>query len=114
MIMIQVADNPWWFWGEGEGEEWTQGGRGAHGGRGTRSCPVGSPSPSSMQAGDDEEGGVEVEEDGWDVVQAPFLPPPPSQPDEVEHWTRAMFTDATTTSAGGSSGSSGSRAHGGT
>ncbi|KAK9830499.1 hypothetical protein WJX72_012100 [[Myrmecia] bisecta] len=51
--------------------------------------------------------------DDWDIVQrpavwsgvrdgrlahanddVPFLPPPPSQPDEVEHWTRAMFTDA--------------------
>ncbi|GLI68199.1 hypothetical protein VaNZ11_012543 [Volvox africanus] len=42
----------------------------------------------------DDDDPVEVEEDGWDVVQAPFLPPPPSQPDEVEHWTRAMFTDA--------------------
>ncbi|KAG2482659.1 hypothetical protein HYH03_018432 [Edaphochlamys debaryana] len=43
----------------------------------------------------------EVEEDGWDVVQAPFLPPPPSQPDEVEHWTRAMFTDASSSLRGG-------------
>jgi hypothetical protein len=23
-----------------------------------------------------------------------LLPPPPSQPDEVEHWSRAMFSDA--------------------
>jgi hypothetical protein len=22
------------------------------------------------------------------------LPPPPSQPDDVEHWTRAMYLDA--------------------
>uniref|UniRef100_A0A7S1XAG3 Uncharacterized protein n=1 Tax=Tetraselmis chuii TaxID=63592 RepID=A0A7S1XAG3_9CHLO len=44
-----------------------------------------------------EEGGGAEEEgeaDDWDLVQRPFLPPPPSQPDEVEHWTRAMFTDA--------------------
>ncbi|KAG2426499.1 hypothetical protein HXX76_011727 [Chlamydomonas incerta] len=45
--------------------------------------------------------GEEVEEDGWDVVQAPFLPPPPSQPEEVEHWTRAMFTDASRAGGGG-------------
>lgn len=31
------------------------------------------------------------EDEGWGVVQAPFLPPPPSQPDAVEHWARAMF-----------------------
>uniref|UniRef100_A0A383VLN9 Uncharacterized protein n=1 Tax=Tetradesmus obliquus TaxID=3088 RepID=A0A383VLN9_TETOB len=33
----------------------------------------------------------EEEDEGWGVVQAPFLPPPPSQPDAVEHWARAMF-----------------------
>lgn len=45
----------------------------------------------ALQAhGDDDEGDME----GWDMVQEPFLPPPPSQPDAVEHWTRAMFTDA--------------------
>lgn len=33
--------------------------------------------------------------EGWDVVSAAaVLPPLPSEPDEVEHWTRAMFTDA--------------------
>jgi len=32
--------------------------------------------------------------DEWDIVHRPFLPPPPSQPDEVEHWSRAMFEDA--------------------
>jgi hypothetical protein len=40
-------------------------------------------------AGWDEE---EEDEDGW-VVQTPFLPPPPSQPDEVEHYVKAMFAD---------------------
>lgn len=42
---------------------------------------------------DDLEAEDEEEEEGWGFVQAPFLPPPPSQPDEVEHWARAMFTD---------------------
>ncbi|XP_076906976.1 uncharacterized protein LOC143563288 [Bidens hawaiensis] len=32
--------------------------------------------------------------DGWDLVE-PTLPPPPSQTEDVEHWTRAMFIDAT-------------------
>lgn len=40
-----------------------------------------------MCTGWDEE---EEDEDGW-VVQTPFLPPPPSQPDEVEHYVKAMF-----------------------
>ncbi|CAL9179891.1 unnamed protein product [Musa hybrid cultivar] len=31
----------------------------------------------------------------WDIVECPTLPPPPSQVEDVEHWTRAMFTDAT-------------------
>lgn len=43
---------------------------------------------------------VEEEEEvleGWDVVHRPFLPPPPcSQPDEIEHWSRAMFRDNNT------------------
>ncbi|ONK75489.1 uncharacterized protein A4U43_C03F17440 [Asparagus officinalis] len=33
--------------------------------------------------------------DGWDLVEHPTLPPPPSQIENVEHWTRAMFVDAT-------------------
>ncbi|KAM0936135.1 hypothetical protein DsansV1_C27g0200301 [Dioscorea sansibarensis] len=33
--------------------------------------------------------------DGWDLVEHPTLPPPPSQVEDTEHWTRAMFTDAT-------------------
>ncbi|KAM7268249.1 hypothetical protein ACFE04_010415 [Oxalis oulophora] len=33
--------------------------------------------------------------DGWDLVEFPKFPPPPSQSDDVEHWTRAMFIDAT-------------------
>lgn len=33
--------------------------------------------------------------DGWDLVEHPTFPPPPSQNEDVEHWTRAMFIDAT-------------------
>ncbi|KAJ7549409.1 hypothetical protein O6H91_07G052700 [Diphasiastrum complanatum] len=33
--------------------------------------------------------------DGWDMVEHPTLPPPPSHSEDVEHWTRAMFIDAT-------------------
>ncbi|EHA8589078.1 hypothetical protein COCNU_scaffold007924G000010 [Cocos nucifera] len=32
--------------------------------------------------------------EGWDIVEHPPLPPPPSQVEDVEHWTRAMFIDA--------------------
>ncbi|XP_076932535.1 uncharacterized protein LOC143598117 [Bidens hawaiensis] len=32
--------------------------------------------------------------DGWDLVE-PTLPPRPSETEDVEHWTRAMFIDAT-------------------
>lgn len=34
--------------------------------------------------------------EGWDIVEHPKFPPPPSQNEDVEHWTRAMFIDATT------------------
>lgn len=33
--------------------------------------------------------------DGWDLVEHPTFPPPPSQIEDIEHWTRAMFIDAT-------------------
>lgn len=32
--------------------------------------------------------------EGWDLVE-PAFPPPPSESEDIEHWTRAMFTDAT-------------------
>lgn len=32
--------------------------------------------------------------DGWDIVEHPTLPPPPSHSEDVEHWTRAMIIDA--------------------
>jgi len=32
--------------------------------------------------------------EGWDLVDYP-TPPPPSEAEDIEHWTRAMFTDAT-------------------
>ncbi|KAJ7965654.1 DNA-directed RNA polymerase II [Quillaja saponaria] len=31
----------------------------------------------------------------WDLVEHPTFPPPPSQSEDVEHWTRAMFIDVT-------------------
>ncbi|XP_075516766.1 uncharacterized protein LOC142551419 isoform X1 [Primulina tabacum] len=33
--------------------------------------------------------------EGWDIIEHPTFPPPPSQNEDVEHWTRAMFIDAT-------------------
>uniref|UniRef100_A0A5B7A129 Putative DNA-directed RNA polymerase II protein isoform 1 n=1 Tax=Davidia involucrata TaxID=16924 RepID=A0A5B7A129_DAVIN len=33
--------------------------------------------------------------EGWDLVEHPTFPPPPSETEDVEHWTRAMFIDAT-------------------
>lgn len=33
--------------------------------------------------------------EGWDLVEHPTFPPPPSQCEDIEHWTRAMFIDAT-------------------
>ncbi|CAH9113311.1 unnamed protein product [Cuscuta epithymum] len=33
--------------------------------------------------------------EGWDLIEHPTFPPPPSQTEDVEHWTRAMFIDAT-------------------
>ncbi|KAL4197598.1 hypothetical protein AMTRI_Chr04g189070 [Amborella trichopoda] len=33
--------------------------------------------------------------EGWDIVEHPPLPPRPSESEDVEHWTRAMFIDAT-------------------
>ncbi|KAG2709204.1 hypothetical protein I3760_05G227800 [Carya illinoinensis] len=33
--------------------------------------------------------------EGWDIVEHPTFPPPPSQTEDIEHWTRAMFIDAT-------------------
>ncbi|KAF9593214.1 hypothetical protein IFM89_020709 [Coptis chinensis] len=29
--------------------------------------------------------------EGWDLVEHPTFPPPPSQSEDIEHWTRAMF-----------------------
>ncbi|CAA6659524.1 unnamed protein product [Spirodela intermedia] len=31
----------------------------------------------------------------WDIVEHPTFPPPPSQSEDIEHWTRAMIIDAT-------------------
>ncbi|CAN6464298.1 unnamed protein product [Victoria cruziana] len=37
---------------------------------------------------------VESLVEGWDIIEHPTLPPP-SQAEDIEHWTRAMITDAT-------------------
>ncbi|KAK1302995.1 hypothetical protein QJS10_CPB12g01283 [Acorus calamus] len=33
--------------------------------------------------------------EGWDIVERPTFPPPPSQSEDIEHWTRAMLIDVT-------------------
>lgn len=33
--------------------------------------------------------------DEWHLVEHPTFPPPPSETENVEHWSRAMFIDAT-------------------
>lgn len=33
--------------------------------------------------------------EGWDLIEHPPFPPPPSNSEDIEHWTRAMFIDAT-------------------
>lgn len=53
----------------------------------------------ALEGDDDDE-----EDEGWGVVRAPFLPPPPSRPDDVEHWTRAMITDNLGVVGGGGGG----------
>ncbi|XP_010544290.1 PREDICTED: uncharacterized protein LOC104816946 [Tarenaya hassleriana] len=40
-----------------------------------------------------EDGKNEGLTDGWDMVEHPKYPPPPSQSEDIEHWTRAMFID---------------------
>jgi len=42
----------------------------------------------------DSDGKNECLVEGWDIVEHPTFPPPPSQSEDVEHWTRAMFIDA--------------------
>ncbi|XP_065847477.1 uncharacterized protein [Euphorbia lathyris] len=39
-------------------------------------------------------GKIESLIDGWDLVEHPTFPPPPSQNEDIEHWTRAMIIDA--------------------
>ncbi|XP_068642997.1 uncharacterized protein [Aristolochia californica] len=40
-------------------------------------------------------GKAETLTEGWDIVEHPTFPPPPFQTEDIEHWTRAMFIDAT-------------------
>ncbi|CAM8946216.1 unnamed protein product [Rhodiola kirilowii] len=42
-----------------------------------------------------EMGKNEIGMEGWDLVEHPTFPPPPSQGEDIEHWTRAMIIDAT-------------------
>jgi hypothetical protein len=53
-------------------------------------------SPAHFICADDDE---DDEDEGWGMVRTPWLPPPPSQPDEVEQWARAMFTDPNASSS---------------
>lgn len=54
-----------------------------------------SSAASYLDAIDSELGKNENLIEGWDFVEHPTFPPPPSQTEDVEHWTRAMFIDAT-------------------
>ncbi|KAI4307342.1 hypothetical protein L6164_030542 [Bauhinia variegata] len=49
---------------------------------------------SFLYATDSSDGKNECLIEGWDLVEHPTFPPPPSQSEDVEHWTRAMFIDA--------------------
>ncbi|KAL5128603.1 hypothetical protein HKD37_14G040821 [Glycine soja] len=49
---------------------------------------------SFLYAADLSDGKNECLIEGWDIVEHPTFPPPPSQSEDVEHWTRAMFIDA--------------------
>ncbi|GKC48627.1 UV radiation resistance protein/autophagy-related protein 14 [Tanacetum coccineum] len=63
---------------------------------GTRDKSLSSSAASYLYAGyTADHGKNETLTDGWDLVEHPTLPPPPSHTEDVEHWTRAMFIDAT-------------------
>ncbi|CAL0317894.1 unnamed protein product [Lupinus luteus] len=53
-----------------------------------------SSAASFLYTNDLSEGKNECLIEGWDIVEHPKFPPPPSQSEDVEHWTRAMFIDA--------------------
>lgn len=54
-----------------------------------------NPAASFPYATESDVGKNEFLIEGWDLVEHPTFPPPPSQGEDVEHWTRAMFIDAT-------------------
>ncbi|KAJ7959065.1 DNA-directed RNA polymerase II [Quillaja saponaria] len=54
-----------------------------------------SSAASFLYATDLADGKRECLIEGWDLVEHPTFPPPPSQNEDVEHWTRAMIIDAT-------------------
>lgn len=54
-----------------------------------------NPATSFLFATESDVGRNEFLIEGWDLVECPTFPPPPSQGEDVEHWTRAMFIDAT-------------------
>lgn len=53
-----------------------------------------SSAASFLYATEVSDGKNESLSDEWDLVEHPTFPPPPSQSEDVEHWTRAMFIDA--------------------
>ncbi|XP_028771899.1 uncharacterized protein LOC114729112 [Neltuma alba] len=53
-----------------------------------------SSAASFLYVTDSSDGKSECLIEGWDLVERPAFPPPPSQSEDVEHWTRAMFIDA--------------------
>ncbi|KAF7816928.1 UV radiation resistance protein/autophagy-related protein 14 [Senna tora] len=53
-----------------------------------------SSAASFLYATDLSDGKSESLIEEWDLVEHPTFPPPPSQSEDVEHWTRAMFIDA--------------------
>ncbi|XP_071692695.1 uncharacterized protein [Rutidosis leptorrhynchoides] len=68
--------------------------------RSTRDKNLSSSADSYLYA--TEHGKNETLTEGWDLVEHPTLPPPPSHTEDVEHWTRAMFIDATKKNSGSS------------
>ncbi|KAM7486507.1 hypothetical protein LguiA_002516 [Lonicera macranthoides] len=65
--------------------------------RNIRNKNLSSSAASYLYANELSDNGGKIENlmEGWDLVEHPTFPPPPSHTEDVEHWTRAMFIDAT-------------------